>query len=564
MRLVGPICVQMGSQQLMVTTDLVFLGRLGRFPLAVGTLSSTLFNLLWFGIAGFGTAFDTLGSQAHGAGDALAVRNWAALAAASLSACCVPAAAVMLCGKFLASWVLSQDAATSNAVGSFCAVLLLGLWPAALTLVLQKYLQVRNVVVPVAITSLVTFLLNIFMNWFFIRACGLGSVGSALATTTSRFLNLFLLAEYVRRTPEEYRSLSALPLRTGRGVDGNDVDGDGLDRRVDSSSADHALTERLSFDADDESDESDESESRLDPANLSSSNQSRNGFLRACVHAKRGIDARMITEMTRLGWRGAVMVAAEASSFDVTILFASRLSEVDLDAHAAMMNVCALTFMTGPMAFGIAANVRVGNLLGSGDAGSAKVAGSVAVVMGACWMAACATAMATSGDVLGRVFVGAGDDRVVSTVARIAPYAALFQVADGVLGSANGVLRAAGKQSELAVVNVLALWGGGVTVGALCTFVLTNKDVVGLWIGLLAGVSGGAAWVGRSQFVLDWEKEAATARTNAWIGRSGEVRAVSSIERAVSVDGRPEGDAEDERAALMETSPRIGDGTEDA
>ena len=32
MRLVVPICVQMGSQQLMVTTDLIFLGRLGRSP----------------------------------------------------------------------------------------------------------------------------------------------------------------------------------------------------------------------------------------------------------------------------------------------------------------------------------------------------------------------------------------------------------------------------------------------------------------------------------------------------------------------------------------------------
>ena len=96
MALVLPIVVQMGSQQFMAATDLVFLGHLGRFELAVGTLASTLFSLLWFGIAGFGTAFDTLGSQAHGAGDALAVRNWAALAAGSLSACCVHAAAVLL------------------------------------------------------------------------------------------------------------------------------------------------------------------------------------------------------------------------------------------------------------------------------------------------------------------------------------------------------------------------------------------------------------------------------------------------------------------------------------
>ena len=230
MRLVVPICVQMGSQQLMVTTDLIFLGRLGRFPLAVGTLSSTLFNLLWFGIAGFGTAFDTLGSQAHGAGDALAVRNWAALAAGSLSACCVPAAAVLLCGRFLASRVLSQDAATADAVGAFCAVLSIGLWPAALTLVLQKYLQVRNVVVPVAATSLITFALNACANAFFVTTCGLGTLGSALATTTSRFVNLALLAEYVRRTPSEYEAML-------------DPDGAKKEARRD------ARTERRSFEA---------------------------------------------------------------------------------------------------------------------------------------------------------------------------------------------------------------------------------------------------------------------------------------------------------------------------
>ena len=135
------------------------------------------------------------------------MRNWAALAAGSLSACCVPAAAVLLCGRFLASRVLSQDAATADAVGAFCAVLSIGLWPAALTLVLQKYLQVRNVVVPVAATSLITFALNACANAFFVTTCGLGTLGSALATTTSRFVNLALLAEYVRRTPSEYEAM---------------------------------------------------------------------------------------------------------------------------------------------------------------------------------------------------------------------------------------------------------------------------------------------------------------------------------------------------------------------
>ena len=536
MRLVVPICVQMGSQQLMVTTDLIFLGRLGRFPLAVGTLASTLFNLLWFGIAGFGTAFDTLGSQAHGAGDALAVRNWAALAAASLSACCVPAAAVLLCGRFLASWVLSQDAATADAVGTFCAVLLLGLWPAALTLVLQKYLQVRNVVVPVAATSLITFALNVCANWFFIKTCGLGTAGSALATTASRFVNLALLAEYVRRTPSEYEALID-PDRRG-GIARHT-------RRVDSEDTLGALTERLSFEEAPAS-LADDGETRAPERRLNTHRGSgASSFASACWDARAGVDARMVAEMTKLGWRGAVMVAAEASSFDVTVVFASQLSQVALDAHMAMMNVCALTFMTGPMAFGIAANVRVGNLLGSGDAARAKLAAAVAVAIGVTWMAACAIAIVAGGDTVGEVFVGTGDREVVATVARIAPYAAVFQVADGVLGTANGVLRAAGKQSELAVVNVVALWGGGVTVGALCTFAL-GAGVVGLWIGLALGVSGGAVWLGRAQALMDWEAEARAARANAALG-GGHAR-------------EGDGDGDDERAALVAVAGGDGDG----
>ena len=536
MRLVVPICVQMGSQQLMVTTDLIFLGRLGRFPLAVGTLASTLFNLLWFGIAGFGTAFDTLGSQAHGAGDALAVRNWAALAAASLSACCVPAAAVLLCGRFLASWVLSQDAATADAVGTFCAVLLLGLWPAALTLVLQKYLQVRNVVVPVAATSLITFALNVCANWFFIKTCGLGTAGSALATTASRFVNLALLAEYVRRTPSEYEALID-PDRRG-GIARHT-------RRVDSEDTLGALTERLSFEEAPAS-LADDGETRAPERRLNTHRGSgASSFASACWDARAGVDARMVAEMTKLGWRGAVMVAAEASSFDVTVVFASQLSQVALDAHMAMMNVCALTFMTGPMAFGIAANVRVGNLLGSGDAARAKLAAAVAVAIGVTWMAACAIAIVAGGDTVGEVFVGTGDREVVATVARIAPYAAVFQVADGVLGTANGVLRAAGKQSELAVVNVVALWGGGVTVGALCTFAL-GAGVVGLWIGLALGVSGGAVWLGRAQALMDWEAEARAAGANAALG-GGHAR-------------EGDGDGDDERAALFAVAGGDGDG----
>ena len=494
MSLVVPIVVQMGSQQVMTMTDLIFLGHLGRFELAVGTLGSTLFNLLWFGIAGFGTGFDTLGSQSHGARDHVATRNWAMLAAASLSLCCVPASAILLCGRFLASRVLSQDPETSAAVGRFCAVLILGLWPVTLTLAVQKWLQVRNVVTPVALTSLAVAVVNAALNAILIRVARLGLVGSALATSLSRAVNLVLLVEYVRRTPTEWDAVV-------------DPEGDGRARGVSKPRA----------------------------------------FLAAVAAAAADARARpdAVARMTRLGARGAVMVAAEASSFDVTVVFASQLGQVALDAHMALLNICSLTFMTGPMAFGIAANVRVGNLLGAGAPDRARVAAVVSIAFGVAWMAACALLIVAFRRRVGEIFVGSDDSDVTRLVAVIAPVAAVFQIFDGALGACNGVLRACGRQAALARVNIAALWGVGVVVGFALTFP-ANMGVVGLWVGLAVGVACGGTGLVWMSARLDWDREASLART----GSAPDVRLIDPS--AATTETEEDSEAEDdERARLV-------------
>ncbi|ACO63435.1 Multidrug/Oligosaccharidyl-lipid/Polysaccharide flippase [Micromonas commoda] len=438
--LVLPIVVQMGSQQFMVATDLLFLGHLGRSELAVGSLCTTIFNLLWFGVAGFGTGFDTLGSQAQGAADFAAVRQWAFLAAAFLTACCVPAAIVLSCGESIARTILSQDEYTSERVGRFCTLLIVGLFAAAWTLVMQKFLQVRGVVKPVAWTSFATFLLNIALNVLFIRIMNLGLNGSALATTTSRVVNLILVAAYLRFSDQWSAG---------------------------------ALTE-----------------------------------------VWRTTTPCMCKRMFELGSRGAVMVAAEASSFDVTVVFASQISQVAMNAHMAMLNITGLTFMTGPMAFGIAANVRVGNLLGAGSGFRAKVASRVSVALGVTWMACMAALILIFRRQTGEVFVGDKDNEMVMLAAKIAPIAAVFQVFDGLLGTSNGVLRACGRQALLAWMNIIALWLVGVLSGYVITFLL-KAGVIGLWYGLALGVTVGGVVLFLIVTRLDWDVEVASAAAAA-------------------------------------------------
>jgi MATE family multidrug resistance protein len=513
MALVLPIVVQMGSQQFMAATDLVFLGHLGRFELAVGTLASTLFSLLWFGIAGFGTAFDTLGSQSHGAGDHVATRNWAALLVLGLSACCLPAAAVLASGGDVASVVLAQDEETSLAVGRFCGVLIIGLWPAALTLAVQKFLQVRNDVVPVALTSFAAFVANVGLNWYYIRRAGLGLVGSALATSTSRVLNLVLVAAYVRFDRKSWRAI-VRPSVSGTHADDGD-EWDAIEVEARGGAAAGGAWRSLRAEASD-----------------------RTSLLAALT------DRDAIRKMCRLGSRGAAMVAAEASSFDVTVVFASQLSQVALDAHVAMLNVCSLTFMTGPMAFGIAANVRVGNLLGAADPARAALAARVSVGIGIAWMAACALVIVAFRSRVGELFVGKDDAEVIDLVRNIAPVAAVFQIFDGALGTCNGVLRACGKQSLLARVNVGALWGIGVLLGFILTFPV-EMGVLGLWIGLAAGVCAGGFVLAAVAAGLDWDDEAAKASASA--------DAFDGATRALGVGGRGDS-SDDEGVALVDVS----------
>ena len=190
--------------------------------------------------------------------------------------------------------------------------------------------------------------------------------------------------------------------------------------------------------------------------------------------------------------------------------------------------------MTGPMAVGIAA-IRVGNLLGSRDARAqarrrgggghrSHLDGRVRSRRG--------------GDTVGEVFVGTGDPRW-SPRSRASRRTRLFQVADGVLGTANGVLRAADS------------------------FVVVNGGAAGWWghsgggvhVRVRAGVAdSGSAWRSACpaapsgwKVFLDWNEEARVARAAPrWGAAPGTGTGTTSAPRSWrSPSGEGDGDEAD-------------------
>ena len=234
--------------QTMLLTDLVFVGRLGPSSLAVIALANIVFNVMFYCLCGLSSAFDTLGAQAHGAGNPSAVRAWAALAAVVNTALCVPMAAVLCWGSGpLSAWALGTDAETSRAVGAFCAGLIPGLLPAALTLVLQKYLTVRGATNAVGSCAVLALVLNAILNQVLIHGWpavassgsgpmswlstgsasnsnsgsfeGYGIAGSPMATSAARVAQLLLLLGYCWIAPSTAHGSDAAAKERGAWVD---------------------------------------------------------------------------------------------------------------------------------------------------------------------------------------------------------------------------------------------------------------------------------------------------------------------------------------------------------
>eukprot|EP00300_Choanocystis_sp_HF-7_P018699 c20111_g1_i6.p1 GENE.c20111_g1_i6~~c20111_g1_i6.p1 ORF type:complete len:381 (-),score=69.39 c20111_g1_i6:379-1521(-) len=94
----------------------------------------------------------------------------------------------------------------------------------------------------------------------------------------------------------------------------------------------------------------------------------------------------------RLALGGAGMVIVEVSSFEITTMLAAQLGQLALDSHVVAFNLFTLIFFVTSFPFGVAASIRVGNLIGSQQPLAALLSAKVAMVC----VLACSCVMAVS------------------------------------------------------------------------------------------------------------------------------------------------------------------------
>lgn len=210
----------------------------------------------------------------------------------------------------------------------------------------------------------------------------------------------------------------------------------------------------------------------------------------------------------RLGAPGALMLALEAWSFDLSTVMAGYLGALSLDAHTILLNIVAFTFVSFPLALGIAAAIRVGHCLGAGDGPSARTTSQLTVACSLGFMTSLALIKLAFRNSLGYIFTT--DAAVVAKVASLVYIAALFQISDGLQAAVAGIMRGMGRQHLVASLNFIGFWLIGIPLGAFLTFAL-RIGVAGLWWGLFAGLTSVATIGVVALLRTDWDAEAQRA-----------------------------------------------------
>ncbi|XP_068637246.1 protein DETOXIFICATION 16-like isoform X2 [Aristolochia californica] len=196
--LAGPLVAVSLLQYCLQVISVAFVGHLGELALSSASLATSFAGVTGYSVLlGLGSALDTLCGQAYGAKQyhMLGIHMQRALFVILLVS--VPLAVIwMYMGLIL--MVLGQDPEISSGAELYARWMIPSLFAYGFLQCLVKFLQAQGIVYPMIVCSGITTLLHILMCWLLVLKFGLGQKGAALANSISYWLNVLLLAFYVK------------------------------------------------------------------------------------------------------------------------------------------------------------------------------------------------------------------------------------------------------------------------------------------------------------------------------------------------------------------------------
>jgi MATE family multidrug resistance protein len=207
LRLAGPLVLIQVGTMLMGVVDTIMVGQVSPAALA----SAALGNMYFFSFAIFGMgvlfALDPIIAQALGARDELAVRRGLQRGLVLAVVLSVPVALVFFTVRPVLELV-NQPAEVIPGAAGFVHRNALSVLPFYVFVVLRQTLQAHHRVLPIGITVVVANLVNVGLNYIWIFGHlgfpPMGVIGSAWATTVSRWLMAVMILALGWRTLRPY------------------------------------------------------------------------------------------------------------------------------------------------------------------------------------------------------------------------------------------------------------------------------------------------------------------------------------------------------------------------
>ncbi|ERN05648.1 protein DETOXIFICATION 16 isoform X2 [Amborella trichopoda] len=200
-KLAGPLIAVSLLQYCLQVISVMYVGHLGELSLSSASMATSFAGVTGFSLLlGMGSALDTLCGQSYGAKQyhMLGIHTQRSMFVLLLVS--IPLAFIWAyTGEILGA--LGQDSDISHGAGIYARWMIPSLFAYGLLQSHNRFLQTQNIVVPMMLSSAVTALLHLLFCWILVFKSGLGIRGAALANSISYWINVVLLALYVKFSP---------------------------------------------------------------------------------------------------------------------------------------------------------------------------------------------------------------------------------------------------------------------------------------------------------------------------------------------------------------------------
>lgn len=194
----GPLISVSLLQYCLQMISVMFVGHLGELPLSGASMATSFASVTGFSfLVGLASALDTLCGQSYGAKQYHMLGIHMQRGMFVLLLISLPLALIWANTESLLA-AAHQDSEISKEAGLYARYMIPSIFAYAILQCLVRFLQTQNIVFPMVLSSGITALLHILVCWILVFKSGLGSRGAALANSISYWINVLLLAMYVK------------------------------------------------------------------------------------------------------------------------------------------------------------------------------------------------------------------------------------------------------------------------------------------------------------------------------------------------------------------------------